>query len=117
MDLAAKIRELSIIAEEDAIAEALNVPLELVSGLLMSEIQPEALNNYNPLQNEIIVVERIKDSQVIAQLCFLLSIKENNPISFARRFLGFLAWLKSFLPDLASYPGSLKHKEGRVKKI
>lgn len=114
MDLAAKIRELSIIAEEDAIAEALNVPLELVSGLLMSEIQPEALNNYNPLQNEIIVVERIKDSQVIAQLCFLLSIKENNPISFARRFL---AWLKSFLPDLASYPGSLKHKEGRVKKI
>ncbi len=48
MNLADKIRELSVYAEPESISEALSIPLDIVKGVLSGEINEEALAQYDP---------------------------------------------------------------------
>lgn len=59
MNLADKIREMSLLVEEEKIAESLSIPFELVKGVLSGDISDEDLKDYDPLRNKkTLVVEK-----------------------------------------------------------
>lgn len=63
MNLADKIRELSVYAEPESISEALSIPLDIVKGVLSGEINEEALAQYDPA-----AAVRMIEKQIITRI-------------------------------------------------
>lgn len=60
-DLAKKIREMAKVVDEEHIARALNIPLEVVRGVLSGEVPDDVLEDYDPARPpDVRVVEKRK---------------------------------------------------------
>jgi len=89
LNLADKIRELSVYAEPESISEALSIPLDIVKGVLSGEINEEALAQYDPaaavrmIEKQIITRGRIISVVQYAPLAaeFALYISQHNSVA------------------------------------
>lgn len=89
LNLADKIRELSVYAEPESISEALSIPLDIVKGVLSGEINEEALAQYDPaaavrmIEKQIITRGRIISVVQYTPLAaeFALYISQHNSVA------------------------------------